>query len=1239
MNTKITLKKVLCVILSVVIVAVGIPFTAIATTTDSVSFGVLSDVHYYADEAMGETAEDKQEFVDIMLLNNSTSGLSPALTDAALANLAKKAKNGEIEFLLLPGDLTRNAEISGHKALAARLAAFEEETGIPCYVINGNHDINNQRAMYYDGEELVTAKKNPEIREDLDTSPEEFEEIYKDFGYSQEGDAYYSRYKEKADNSEGSLSYVTDINDKYRLVVIDAMMYSADNTDSGENEQETGGKMSEAHLEWAVAETKKAVEDGKTVIGMIHNNMIPHFEIHVDVLDQFVLFGWEKVADALAEAGMHHVITGHTHMQDVATHTTDSGETITEIVTSSILSYPNMFRTVTLDTYVTGRVDCTYHTHDVDEDIPVYINGVAQEKPFKYQTWAYNFGGDDIKNFVMNLLEYQLIYGFGKDVKDAGGLYKYLTSLLDFNELMTDLIGSKLLGNVSATAVKALLLSLCNQLEDAYLTDVDATLAKVDPILEKFLSIEISDEPSTVFKDTLGFGSDGDKGTLGDLASTVLANHCVNNEDPDSDKFIQSALQRFYDGENAEIIVDGLFEVVLDDLLLNTILEDINIDPVSLGINGFGGNYVKAAVDYLNSFVGLEEPLSLDLNDVVSIVLSLGVLDGDTLKEVVYSFLDEYLTESQYDIIDQEFYRIMYDFTHDENPGYMADHEGKTVYDGAIATPLSADNLRLPSHISVTLGEDAATERYINYYTKYSVVATDVQIVPYSENPDFSKGTTVDVDIKTDCDVETMIEWPAIDLGFIGIIYHKENVNRHYVYISGLEPDTKYCYRLGDAEKDWWSEAGVIDTADNSDSFSFFHMTDPQSTTERQYNEVFAPAVEYAFENHDADFILNTGDFVDDGRSFEQWKRMFNSTDAIMNTAVMGASGNHEEKGDYALDSYFIFPNAPEQETITGVYYSFDYNNAHFAVLNSNNLGDDDGLSAEQIEWLKADMNASDADWKFVAIHKAPYSNGSHYDDDDVSMIREQLMGLMPELEIDVVFQGHDHVYMRSDVLNNNKIVETETEEITYNGLDYTAKINPDGTIYSINGTIGVKHYKAKAESETSKIMPNGEAVVYLELPSYSYIQIDGDTLYFDSYVVEGDGETRVDQFAIQKTLDDEPAVDEPVEDDEPTTDTPADDEPVTDTPADDEPVTDTPVDDEPVTDTPVDDEPVTDTPAGDEPTTNAPADDDVITDNPEIPNTSADENYTPFYIVGFMLLSAALIALTLKKSKSKKKI
>ena len=389
----------------------------------------------------------------------------------------------------------------------------------------------------------------------------------------------------------------------------------------------------------------------------------------------------------------------------------------------------------------------------------------------------------------------------------------------------------------------------------------------------------------------------------------------------------------------------------------------------------------------------------------------------------------------------------------------------------------------------------------------------------------------VEANIDTNCEIDAEREYYAIDLGFIGIINHKMQVNRHTIEITGLEEGTKYCYRVGDAERGWWSDIGVIDTADNTNAFSFFHMTDPQSVTEKQYAENWAVALDTAFTKHsDADFILNTGDLVDNGNDFVEWKRMFNTAaDTLMDTVMMAASGNHEERGDNAQVNNFVYSNLPEQDTTTGVYYSFDYNTAHVAVLNSNDLNDEGGLSDAQIQWLTEDMNASEKAWKFVALHKAPYSNGSHFDDEDVAAIRTQLATLMPELDIDVVFQGHDHVYMRTDVMNNNAVVETETQTLKYNGLEYVSKISPEGTIYSINGTAGSKHYEPKAEEETSGTFPTGETVVSINVPSYSYIQIDGGNLYFDSYAVNGDGsEERIDSFAISKvvTLEDGTIID-----------------------------------------------------------------------------------------------------------------
>ena len=234
----------------------------------------------------------------------------------------------------------------------------------------------------------------------------------------------------------------------------------------------------------------------------------------------------------------------------------------------------------------------------------------------------------------------------------------------------------------------------------------------------------------------------------------------------------------------------------------------------------------------------------------------------------------------------------------------------------------------------------------------------------------------------------------------------------------------------------------------------------------------------------------------------------------------MPAAGNHEAMSgsEFAIDNAFILSNVPEQDTTEGVYYSFDYNNAHFAILNSNNLSEDEALSDDQIEWLKADMTQSDAEWKFVALHKAPYSNGSHYDDDDVIEIRKQLSTLMPELDIDIVFQGHDHVYLRTDAMVNNKVVKPQEENITFEGRDYTAKIDPQGSIYTITGCAGVKYYLTKDNALTDELFPRAEAIVDSVLPAFASIKIQGNTLYFDAYNVDGDEAVRIDNFAIVKT-------------------------------------------------------------------------------------------------------------------------
>ena len=1097
-------KRLICIITAVLIVFANLPFYAVAANTaGNLNLGIISDTHYFAPESIGGNMES---FIEFSKLNNSSSYIADAAVDCALATFKEQASNGELDFVLIPGDLTRNGELAGHRAFAAKLRQFEQETGIPVYVINGNHDINNIRASKYNGEKFV---------EDTPTSQDDFRQIYAEFGY----DEALSTYTPPEGAKAGALSYTANLGDKYRLIALDGGRYTADNTDKGDDVQETAGSFTEDLLKWAVNECKKAQAEGRIVIGMNHFNIVPHFDTEADIFEAFVLKEWERMADTLADAGMHYMISGHLHSHDVAEYVSDNGEKITDIATASLINYPNMFRTLKFSSSVKNNVKCEYISHDIDDTIPVTINGEEQPKPFKNICFGVNFGEGGVKSFVMNLLEYQLKYGFGADAKESGGLYNYIAEKIDFDSLIKNAVNNDLLGGISASAVKSLLFSICSQVDRIYLSDPDNTLDIIEPMIDHLLDTQISDVPCTKFKDTLGFGSKGDKGTVGDLASTVLAYHYTNNEDPEDDAFLNDALNRFKNHKNGKIVVDALFTVILDELLQDEVLKKIKLDPVSLGINGENGEAIGALFENIFGALGIEFE-GFGLSDIISLILKTGVAgDTEKLSDAVYALLGDYLTQSQYDIIDEEFYRILKDFTHDENPAKRADYNGFANYTGKSDVPVTADNMRLPGNVAVTFGADSSSTKNISYYTKYSLTRTDIQIVPYSENPDFSKGSTVKFKSSVKCE-KAERHYSAIDLGFIGIIEHPIYINRHTISVSGLEKGKKYSYRVGDSSRGWWSEPAVLETADESSAFSFIHATDPQSVTETQYANNWAAMLGTAFRKHNANFILSTGDMVDNGGNFRHWQRMFNTaSNTLMSTTLMAAAGNHEAKEDFAQVNNYYLTGLPEQNTASGAYYSFDYNTAHFAVLNTNDLNSDGTLSDAQLNWLKEDMESSDKAWKFVALHKAPYSNGAHFDDSDVKALRNQFATLMPELGIDVVFQGHDHVYMRTDVLNGNQIAETEKQTLKYNGLEYTSKIKPGGTVYSINGTAGVKHYAPKSDEETKRAFPTPETVVDVQLPTYSYIQIDGGNLYFDSYTVNGNKEERIDSFAISKVI------------------------------------------------------------------------------------------------------------------------
>lgn len=1078
----------------------------------SLPFVSVSDIHYYPQSYTGDLCQAWQEFC---ATDSKEYEESEALVYSALDSIALKAEEEGYKYLLIPGDLTKDSEYQAHIELAEILENFEKETGIEVFVINGNHDINVYDACTFENGVMEDARCITQA---------EFREVYANLGY----DHAISEYKASDGSYNGGLSYAADLDENYRLITVDSCLYDPDEP----AKQQTNGMITEETMAWVQEMAADAIDEGKTPIVMIHHSITAHMKLEPSVTFAFCIDDYEWVGESFADAGIHYAFTGHQHTNDISSIVSDDGNVIYDCEVGSLTGFPNNIRECKITTFGDGESEMEYSMFDVDYAHEVTVNGTTYEKPFSTASFAINFGGRysddgyaDMEAFFMGIIKNYLL-PYIDEISEAGGINEFLKSMnLDLEALLDGFLSPYIGDGVSVLGVNIFstdnlmwfIEDLFTQIEELYIDDSDKLLELIEGVVHEIVNLQVSDVPCTKFIDTYHFGDASKGGTLGDFVLSAMYYWYSGNEDCSDDKFVLDVIRNFESGENVNLLIDTLLDIILNDLVDEAILSKLHINigalfgtenPISehigCNVNYFVNDFLDGDTSYMN---------------LVNIIFSFGILPYDSINDIIDSLMEEYITESQIESLGNTFSYCIQDFVTDSNPQKLGDNN-VTYSTPKVEPEVSTENFRLPTMVNVTLGADS-TSANISWFTKETVDGSDIEIYKAEDFEAFTgKATDLEklaFDVTVTHKTETL-SYPGIDIGIIGLFYYDFELNHYTASISGLEEGTTYYYRLGNEERGWWSDTGSITTQDGSDKVTFINVTDSQSQTKAQFERGWANVLETAFNMYDVDLILHTGDNVDNPDNVWQWQWLFDTaSDEIMNTYYMPASGNHEEFGENAIVNKFVISNLPEQDTTTGAYYSFDYNNIHFMVLNTNDLNENDALSDKQIEWLRANALASDAQWKIVAIHKAIYSNGSHYDDDDVCAMREQLSELMPQLDIDLVFQGHDHVYMRTYALDSNQVTDTQRVYLTYNGKKYATDVQPTGTSYVISGTSGVKTYLTKDASLTDELFPRAEAIIDVDTSMFSAVTVDGGVLYFDAYTVDGDTVTNIDSFAIQK--------------------------------------------------------------------------------------------------------------------------
>lgn len=243
----------------------------------------------------------------------------------------------------------------------------------------------------------------------------------------------------------------------------------------------------------------------------------------------------------------------------------------------------------------------------------------------------------------------------------------------------------------------------------------------------------------------------------------------------------------------------------------------------------------------------------------------------------------------------------------------------------------------------------------------------------------------------------------------------------HTVPLTGLTGGTRYYYRL---------LVNGVEAQAASPSIYFTTLREPSDpgdiffTVVGDWGQATSGEADVAnLQNgDDPQMIITVGDNAYPNGTQSEWDNnaLAYYVNPMKRALFVPTLGNHDVNSSGAASWFnsaeiktFALPrNAPAGQEER--YFSFDSGNVHFVVLDSNVPGD-----ATQRAWLANDLATTTRKWKFVFLHHTPYScaNGIASLGSNAT-VRSNWNPLFEYYGVDVVFDGHDHIYERSKPLD-----------------------------------------------------------------------------------------------------------------------------------------------------------------------------------------------------------------------------
>ena len=405
----------------------------------------------------------------------------------------------------------------------------------------------------------------------------------------------------------------------------------------------------------------------------------------------------------------------------------------------------------------------------------------------------------------------------------------------------------------------------------------------------------------------------------------------------------------------------------------------------------------------------------------------------------------------------------------------------------------------VPDQITLTFYGASSVDHAVTWHTYKESKNPVVQFVACAKDatPDFSKATSVSAKT-TEYKSRSMPYDPEKNTFVYGEFEDNLPDYSHQAVMSGLAFDTAYAYRVGDPDLGVWSDVGRFTTREeNVGAFSFAYMSDTQVSTSRETTQYLylQNALTGVFKDDpNVAFLVNGGDVVQYGQYLHQWRNVLNGNKQfLMNNVMMPVTGNHDaaysEYLSYEITKHFCVDYPQDVNTVLnyGFFYSYDYGDAHFVVLNTDSMKSSDGIIDDtQLDWLKKDLAATDKTWKIVQLHRPLISVRASTQ----SPSFEQLIGVFNDGGVDLVMQAHEHVFLRSHPIDGEGTILKDSATVEEGGISYYK--NPQGVLFMTSATGGKD---GKAPSGTEVDSDYCYAYGQGQPSSWSNITIDGNKL------------------------------------------------------------------------------------------------------------------------------------------------